>query len=74
MVRLAWVCSARGRSGSRAAARAMFNASIGSLLPRVRADWRVNAISFGGTRTTVRPAPNRARSNRVDTCRQSSTA
>ena len=42
-----------GRSGSRSAARATANASMGSDLPRLRADLRVNAINFGGTRTTL---------------------
>jgi hypothetical protein len=55
----AWVCSARGRSGSRTAARAIASASIGSDLPRVRALVRVNAISFGGTRTTTAAASKR---------------
>ena len=43
---------ATGKSGSRKTARATANASIGSDLPRVRADARVRAIRCGGTRTT----------------------
>ena len=39
-----------------ATARATANASIGSDLPRVRADARASAIIFGGTRTTCCPA------------------
>ncbi|CFD65874.1 Uncharacterised protein [Mycobacterium tuberculosis] len=65
-----WV--ARGRSVSRSTARATASASIGSDLPRLRADLRVWAISLVGTRTTCWPAASRSRSRRADMLRQSS--
>jgi hypothetical protein len=49
---------AAGRPGSRKAALATANASIGSDLPRVRPDALVCAISLGGTHTTASPAPS----------------
>ena len=54
--------------------RATASASIGSDLPRVRAEARAWAINFGGTRTTCWPAVIRSRSSRADRCRQSSIA
>ena len=48
------------------------SASMGSDLPRVRADSRAWAIIFGGTRTTFCPADSRSRSSRADRLRQSS--
>jgi hypothetical protein len=65
---------AAGRSGSRSAALATASASIGSDLPRVRAELLALAINFGGTHPTVSPAVSRAATNLPATCRPSSTA
>ena len=67
-------CCAPGKSGSRSAARAISVASIESDLPRVRAEARVWAISFVGTRTTDCPALISSCSRRPDTVRTSSIA
>jgi|GEM_PF-5689442 len=63
-----------GRCGSRRAACATARASMGSDLPKVRAESRVCTISFGGTRTIVSPAPSSSRSSRRERWQQSSTA
>jgi len=47
---------------------------MGSLFPRSRPPARAPAISRGATRITASPADTKHRSNRPDTCRQSSTA
>ena len=62
-----------GQSGSRSAARATHSASIGSLLPWLRAEARALAISLGGTRARRSPRGSRWRSRRPETWRQSST-
>ena len=68
-------CAAGSRSTpSRSAARATASASIGSDLPRVRADRRPRPSASAATRTTRSPRANSQRSNRPDTCRQSSIA
>jgi len=65
---------ARGRSGSRRAARATARASIESDLPTVRAVFRAWAVSRVPTRSTTSSAPRRKRSRRPLTWRQSSRA
>ena len=48
------------------------SASMGSDLPRVRANLRAWFINFGATRTTFCPADSRSRSSRADKLRESS--
>lgn len=65
---------ARGRPGSRSAARVTASASIGSDLPRSRAERRAPAISRVCVHTTAWPASSRSASNRRVRRRQSSMA
>ena len=68
-------CAVGSRSTpSLSAALATASASIRSDLPTRPRALRAPAINFGATRTTRSPRATRNRSNRPDTCRQSSIA